>query len=407
MKRWILGCLASGLMACSLFSLGRTNAPAQAQAPVGEPGIVPGLTEIAVAPSEDGAALSIVLYAHGPVEGVATLTLVKDEEKLGSFFKLLEAGPDGYFPMGDGQLVGNRFGSLGPDFRVSEPGRYTLRLDLDDTVREEHFELVSIATTSGHELGLDPQVQLSRAALRFVSELYGEPKADGDRFWITLPTDLRLETTRVGLLFFHGQELRGRVTQDIAVGPVGLHTPLRFPLRVWGWPDDLPRNDVLASAGRWTVVVVQDGRTVTACPFEVEGGRYVGPAGWSRSLACGPELAPGGADAIATEIGGFAPEGMRAREVVALHRSPEARRLKEQIAASAQASVATLGQSHEAAEHAEEWGDAGWESGRRAWKAEEKRKRESVHAIDRERSQIVETYRRLVRKFPEGGPLPE
>ena len=395
---------------CSLFSTsspgGATTTPAAVQGEADGNGILAGCTEIAVLPDEDGADLSVAVLAHGPIEKTAELTLVKDGKKLGSAVELRTASAEAVFKLGKGQLKGNRFGSLLRDFKVDAAGAYTLRVVLDDSTHEEHFELVEVATTSGRGLGIDPAVPTKTAAIRFLSEAYGEPKVEGDSFWITLPTDLRLETTRVGLLFFRDGELQGKVVQDIELGPVELGTPLRVPLRVWGWPAELPRETVLARDAEWAVHVVQDGQHVTTCPFAVRGGKYDGPLGWSRALQCEPVDGSGVAE-LAAELGGFAPKGFRAREVVALHRSVEVRALRRQMAASARGSLATLGKSAEAAEQSAAWGKAGVEGQRRAWKREEERQRGNRQAIDRGTAKTAKKYKKLVGKFPEGGPLPE
>jgi hypothetical protein len=379
----------------------------------GGPGLEDGFDELTVVGRAVGHGIIAVVYGHGPLDGAINTTLRKDgrEEQLGhSFATVTSTSSDQVFPIGRATLFGHRFVEYGAGLPLDGPGWYTYEVALGhDTKVERRFEIVEVPGTGDGVLGLADAHYLGAAAVRFGSELYGEPAAQrDDTFWITLPTDLRLEQTRVGLLWFHGGELQGKVIDEAELGQVRLGAPIRVPLRFWGWPAELTRPVVFAKEGTWSVHVVQDGRYLTTCSVEVAAGRWAGPASHGRVMPCKAD--PGGDRAavtkLAREIGGFRPEGFRAREVVALHSSDKARSLRHQLEGAAKASLAVMGQVHRAAEVQAEAAKVDLEVVRQAYQAEEDRLRGIRQRLDRERKGVGAAYRREVERHQPDAKLP-
>ena len=116
-------------------------------------------------------------------------------------------------------------------------------------------------------------------------------------------------------------------TRELSPGPVAVGQPFQVPVRMWGWPDDLPKEQVYATSGDWSIHVIQDGQYLTTCRVSVALGRFSGAGATTRVLPCAPDSSGATADARsrARRIKGHRPDARRSREVMALHRSPEAR----------------------------------------------------------------------------------
>jgi hypothetical protein len=315
---------------------------------------------------------------------------------------------DSYQRIGAGQMddAGGLVMRAAPDLLLAgvEPGRYTLALRFRSNLAlpltsRIPVELVRLPSTSGHQLAVSPASHIDHATIRFETEsVFGErSRAPTEQFWMTIPVDIRQPRSRVDVFWYHGGVMRGSFTRDLSPGPVAVDQPFKTPVRMWGWPDALPKEQVYATSGDWTIHVVQDGAYLTSCRIAVRGHRFRGAGKSTRWLPCAPDRSDATADVRrrAAELRGYRIDPKRTREVMALHRSPETREVARALAMLDRYAYQTRMRSAVAA------GDKETAATERQWKNAERRQKAAWSdeaSADAEYRALRRRYDRLVAK---------
>jgi hypothetical protein len=311
-------------------------------------GVDPASVEIELAPwkkegGREQTALFFAAHVNGPFTGkLEEVALEKNgvavaSAKLPSFW--LSAGPRDTQRVGAG-LLGDRgrmYFRANPDLVLAgvEPGRYDLVLRLrangakKSSTSRVPVDVIRLPSTSGYQLAVSPASHIRHAAIRLSDKpIYGErTRPPEDQFWMTVPVDIRQPRSRVDTFWYYRGKLRGWFTRDLSPGPVAAGQPYKVPVRMWGWPENLPMASVLGGVGDWQVHVIQDGEYLTTCHFAVGGGRIRGAGVNMHVLPCAPDRSDATAEVRrrAAYIRGYHRDEGREREVMALRRGKKAR----------------------------------------------------------------------------------
>lgn len=332
----LTGVAASGLLAgCAHSELRGGRGPT-------EPGFEPALTRLFV--DEDGLSVALALTHAGP--GVASYVLGRNGQTVASGgldYSVESRRGDWVGRVGKGLSVsGHRVRNLtGPDIAIAlSPGHYVLQVNVALKGRSapvtsvEAFDVVLTDTTQGRLPSLantrSASLTFGREALPWKFEaLDGVPET---ALWLGLEAPVGQTATRVDVALTLDGASVGSGGAEVDVTGDLEREPLVVPVLAWLWPASVPFEAVLGRPGRWEVHVVQDGRALMTCAFDVADGAVLDAEVAGLKLPCGaPKPA---AVTLARERADRAhrPDPARAQEALALSRSAELRKLKQEIA---------------------------------------------------------------------------